>query len=106
MASEKLTQFQSTHDLVMITWLDSHSSSTWMDVEDLKARCSAKYIVTIGWLLTRDDGHTLVAASISDDICADGDMCIPDTQIVSVEYLKPDTERTFQKSDSGQGAVR
>ena len=55
----------SKHDLVIVEWLDHHTSNSWQEVAEIDHEPAL--VRTVGWLLRDDEVGVTVCNTISDD---------------------------------------
>ena len=79
--------------LVLIEWIDSHSLDSWAGIEELKGACSPLHCRSVGWLIAKKSGYTLLTTGLcgeKDNIIVKGrdHFAIPDCCIQKVTVLR------------------
>jgi len=82
--------------LMLIEWVDSHSSRGWQDINTIEEKAIPLYCRSVGWLI-KETGHCkVIVPHISGEENRDimlqgcGDMVIPTKAIMKVSILKVD----------------
>lgn len=81
-------------DLVLVEWLDSHSSSGWFSIDDLKNQCGEVHCSSSGWLLHKQNGYTLIVPHLVRDLETDepisgrGYLAIPTKAMTKTTILR------------------
>lgn len=84
---------RSQRRLVLIDWIDSHSSHQgWNPIEELEESTAPLPCRSVGWIVSRANGVTTIVPHISggDDLkeFGRGELTIPDLAIVKITDLK------------------
>lgn len=78
--------------LVLVEWLDSHAGSGWQPLDSIRQDCHAVRCRSVGWLLSRKNGHTTIVPHISgenDGVVpyGSGEKTIPNRAITRMRVL-------------------
>jgi hypothetical protein len=71
--------------LMLIEWIDSHSSAGggWSQLDDLKTAAIPMYCRSVGWLVAKENSHIVLvphlcgASEENPDHCGKGELTIP-----------------------------
>jgi hypothetical protein len=80
--------------LVLIEWIDSHSSDRWEPLWKYEERCDPLHCRTVGWVVAQRKGMVLVVSSLAGERNGDlvvngcGEMAIPKRCVVKMKVLK------------------
>lgn len=80
--------------LVLIEWWDSHSSRGWRPLSDIAKDCEPLACHSVGWLLSRKNGHTTIVPHLSAkdqrnvETCGSGHLTIPNKAIRKTTKLR------------------
>lgn len=80
--------------LVLVEWVDSHSGDRWQDLDKIEEDTGPLYCRSVGWLVARRNGTTVLVPHISGEkngnirLCGTGEMSIPDRAITKIRRLR------------------
>lgn len=80
--------------LVLIEWIDAHGRDGWRALEDIQQSCRPLNCRSVGWLVAKKNGMTLLTPSLSgtdnNKIVTNGDghMAIPNVCIKKITVLR------------------
>lgn len=79
-------------NLVLIEWIDSHSSDTWRPIDTFEERAAPLPCRTVGWLVHKSKTMTVIVNSLAGggdlQMNACGEMAIPNVCIQRVSVLR------------------
>lgn len=80
--------------LVLVEWADSHSGEGWRPLDEIAGAAEPIYCRSVGWLVSRRNGTTVLASSISGEgnrnvrLFGRGDIAIPNKAILKLTRLR------------------
>lgn len=79
--------------LVLIEWKDAHGKDGWASLDKLRESCRPLRIRSVGWLIAKQNGYTLLTAALSGEkdnviVNGDGHMAIPNCDIQKTTVLR------------------
>lgn len=80
--------------LVLVEWIDSHGGNGWQPLDELSAAAEPLRCRSVGWLLSRRNGMTVLASHISGEanenirLFGKGDIAIPDKCITRRKRIR------------------
>jgi len=82
--------------LVLVEWIDSHSSRGWQDLDVLKKSAEPLYCRSVGWLLSETKQYKVIVPHMTGEnrwnklLQGCGDIAIPTAAIVKLTVLRRD----------------
>ncbi len=80
--------------LVLVEWIDVHAGRSWLSADELSKWCSPVHCRSVGWLLTKKNGHVTIVPHLAGEKNRDivvfgrGDLTIPLKMILKMTVLR------------------